>query len=430
MFQDCFEEWITEAVVLAPGEAIWFFRWQLLKEGLPLGDTRDFGFHSGSPVNWARREAQVETMVSTVQEGHHTITKKRTKARGSECPQGIMKTNWAPAAAYNIEEWMQGLEEDASEVEVRNSKVSNWGTDWRNTCSQCVDKSRRQHRRQGAPQLPRDTSSGSPSSGGGSSNWGNEQSSHQSTMTRESRKSSQAGRAGRGLKVKVNLLIFKDEKTKDAVTYHSWQWDIAIFHCLGCDDQHLLPYIFWSLQGFPGNLARNLGEDATLTDILQMLDEHYGMVMTFDTFARRSIPSSKVPGRIWPSAKFGVCLAQQVQILQSEYPGRIQQEHVEEMKQDHFYEGLNPDYQCMLAHKVDGKHPTSYSDLLLASQKLEKWAEARDPLLPKTTTLGGLNATWPQMSGNLFPSMKLKGNCTFMAWSVTVESIGTEGTWV
>ena len=56
---------------------------------------------------------------------------------------------------------------------------------------------------------------------------------------------------------------------------------MAIFHHSGWDDQHLLLYIFQSLQGFPGDLARSLGEDATLTDVLQMLDEHYGMVMTF-----------------------------------------------------------------------------------------------------------------------------------------------------
>ena len=61
----------------------------------------------------------------------------------------------------------------------------------------------------------------------------------------------------------------------------------------------------------------------------------------------------------------------------------IQQEHVEEMKQDYFYEGLNPKYQWMLAHKVDGKHPNNYSDLLLAAQKLERQAEARDLLLLK-----------------------------------------------
>ena len=83
--------------------------------------------------------------------------------------------------------------------------------------------------------------------------------------------------------MKVNLLIFKDEKTKDAVTYHSLWWDIAIFNCLGWDVQYLLLYIFGSLQGFPGDFARSLGKDATLTNVLQMLDEHYGVVMIFDT---------------------------------------------------------------------------------------------------------------------------------------------------
>ena len=125
-------------------------------------------------------------------------------------------------------------------------------------------------------------------------------------------------------------------------------------------------------------------------------------------------------------AEFGVHLLQQVQIPQSEYLGRIQQEHVEEMKWDHFYEGLNPEYWCMLAHNMDGKHPASYSYMLLAGQKLERWAEARDLLFPKTTSMGGSNVTQPQTSGNLFPSRKLKGNHTFTAWSAIVESIGAE----
>ena len=80
----------------------------------------------------------------------------------------------------------------------------------------------------------------------------------------------------------------------------------------------------------------------------------------------------------------------------------------------------------MLAHKVDGEHPSSYSNLLLTAQKLEKWPEARDPLLPKTTTTGGLNITQPQTLGNLFPSRKLKSNHTFMAQSTIVENIEAE----
>ena len=101
--------------------------------------------------------------------------------------------------------------------------------------------------------------------------------------------------------MQVNLLIFKNEKTKDAVTYPSWWWDIAIFYCLGWDDQHLLPYVFQSLQGFLGNLVRSLGEDATLNDVLQMLDEYYGIVMMFDALSKELYSLRKDQGRMWPN---------------------------------------------------------------------------------------------------------------------------------
>ena len=140
-------------------------------------------------------------------------------------------------------------------------------------------------------------------------------------MMSGSRESNQAKRVGRGLRVKVNLPIFKDKKTKDAMTYHSWWWDIAIFHCLGWDNQHLLPYIFWSLQGFPGDLVRSSGKDATLTSVLQMLDKHYSVVITFDTLSKELYSLKK--GSRENVAEFGVHLSQQVQILQLEYLGRI-----------------------------------------------------------------------------------------------------------
>ena len=136
--------------------------------------------------------------------------------------------------------------------------------------------------------------------------------------------------AGHSLRVKVNLPIFKDEKTKDVVTYHSWWWDLAIFCCLGRDDQHLLPYVFWSLKGFLGDLARSLGKDTTLNDVLQTLDKHNGIVMMFDTLSKELYSLKQGSGE--NVAKFGVCLSQQDQILLSEYPGRIQPELIEEMK--------------------------------------------------------------------------------------------------
>ena len=80
----------------------------------------------------------------------------------------------------------------------------------------------------------------------------------------------------------------------------------------------------------------------------------------------------------------------------------------------------------MLAHKVYGEDPVTYSELLLAAWKLERWAEARDPLLPRSRTIGSSNITCSHSQGNLFPSRKLKGNHTFTAWSIAVEDNKTE----
>ena len=90
------------------------------------------------------------------------------------------------------------------------------------------------------------------------------------------------------------------------------------------------------------------------------------------------------------------------------------------MKCDHFYGGLNPKYQWMLVHKLDGENWANYSDLLPATSKLERRAEARDPLPQKTVVTSGLNAIHSQTPGNLFPLCKWKGNHTFTIWAATI----------
>ena len=35
--------------------------------------------------------------------------------------------------------------------------------------------------------------------------------------------------------MKINLSIFKDEDTKDAVIYQSWHWDIMVYHQAGAE---------------------------------------------------------------------------------------------------------------------------------------------------------------------------------------------------
>ena len=43
----------------------------------------------------------------------------------------MMKATQVPASAYNIEEWIWGLEEEAPKVKVRNGDVDNNGLEQR-----------------------------------------------------------------------------------------------------------------------------------------------------------------------------------------------------------------------------------------------------------------------------------------------------------
>ena len=191
-----------------------------LSEWLLYRKARDVAFSMAVPVILARRQAQVRMAVNMVQEGCRAmadavVEKEHKSLRGKK------KTNQTPAAAYNTEEWMQGIEEDDSEVELRNGRVGNCRAEPRNAWSWNVSRGRRCCRRQGRPQFPWNALGGSPFSGGGSSDQGSDQVFHQLNLTRGSREGKRPVWEERGLRVKVNLPIFKDEKTKDTVTYGS-----------------------------------------------------------------------------------------------------------------------------------------------------------------------------------------------------------------
>ena len=223
-------------------EVILYFGQWLLKEGLPLGDSRDVGFHLGSPVNLAGGETQVEMMVSSIWEGHQAITdavvEKRTKARGPGCPQGTMKIHWTPVAAYNIKEWVWGLEEDASEAEA---KMVMWVV---------MRLSRRMLALSVWVEVEDSVENKVPND-------------YQETLLEDLPLQEEGVQIREVSRVPISQpwLEGPERVTKQEGQEGVWEWRSicwsSIFSCLGWDDQHLLPYIFWSLQGFPGDLARS-----------------------------------------------------------------------------------------------------------------------------------------------------------------------------
>ena len=82
--------------------------------------------------------------------------------------------------------------------------------------------------------------------------------------------------------MKINLPFFKDEDKKDTFTYQSWHWDIMVYHQAEWQD-HTLPSVICSLQGYSGELVRRSGTDVTLDVVTAVLDGHYNNVKAQNT---------------------------------------------------------------------------------------------------------------------------------------------------
>ena len=118
--------------------------------------------------------------------------------------------------------------------------------------------------------------------------------------------------------MKINLPVFKDKDTKDAVTYQSWRWDLTVYWCAGCRDHTLLPYAIRSLQGYPGELVWSPGTDITLDDILTILDEHYNNVKVLDVLNQELFQLQMADKEI--VSDWGVCIPRNLQILAASFP--------------------------------------------------------------------------------------------------------------
>ena len=148
--------------------------------------------------------------------------------------------------------------------------------------------------------------------------------------------------------MKINLPVFKDEDTKDAITYQSSCWDITDYCHVGCQDCTLLPYVIHSLQSYPGEEVRSSGTNVTLDDALTILDEHYNNVKALDALNQELFQLRM--GEKETMSDWGVCLSRHLQVLTALFPDRFPPGRVAKLKQDHFYGGLPKELKAMVAH--------------------------------------------------------------------------------
>ena len=132
--------------------------------------------------------------------------------------------------------------------------------------------------------------------------------------------------------MKINLTVFKDEDTKDAITYQSWHWDLMVYHSAECQDHTLLLYTICSLQGYLGELVRSLGTDITQDDILTILDEHYNNVKALDALNQELFQLCM--GEKESVSDLGVHLSRPFQVLAASFPECFPPDHIAKMNHE------------------------------------------------------------------------------------------------
>ena len=168
--------------------------------------------------------------------------------------------------------------------------------------------------------------------------------------------------------MKINLPVFKDEDTKDAITYQSWNWDLTVCHHAGCWDCTLLPYAIHSLQGYPGELARSLGTDIILDDVFSIMDEHYNNVKALDALNQELFQLCM--GQKEMVSDWGVHLLRHLQVLTASFPEHFPLDHVDKLKHDHFYSGLPKVLKATVAYLKASTNKKTYSDYLQAVREV------------------------------------------------------------
>ena len=219
-------------------------------EGMSLGEVRDAAFTLTGAGTWVGRPDYLATDPLTIQEGWQMITQAITECRIEA--RGLGQPLSHPLALQPFRFYHS---RDSSWKDCpRDSSFDHQPSPHRLQRGWNHDRHRR-HLRLIPPQPT------SPSSDHRfESNRGSVLMALLVSSQLDRSKGSQHSWCGRRCKetrahMKINLPIFKDEDTKDVITYQSWTWDLTVYCCVGCRDHTVLPYAIWSLQGYPGELV-------------------------------------------------------------------------------------------------------------------------------------------------------------------------------
>ena len=219
--------------------------------------------------------------------------------------------------------------------------------------------------------------------------------------------------------MKINLLVFKDEDTKDTITYQSWCWDLAVNHHAGCQDCTHFPYTIFPHKFTWGSWWVAWGQ----TPLWMMSSPYWMSTITMSRpwilWTRNSFSYAWVKKKT--VSDWGVHLLRHLQVLVVSHLECFSPDHVAKLKHDHFYGGLPKRLKGMVAYLKASTNKKTYSDYLWAVREAEK-EEMMEPSISQTSN----NTAKPEVM-SFFLLWKLNGTRPTKTPAVRVAHLEEEG---
>ena len=168
-----------------------------------------------------------------------------------------------------------------------------------------------------------------------------------------------------GRRKKLNLPIFRDSSSDNAITYDDWRSKVDNYVREGHSHQLIRDSVLSALEGRPCHTAKAamVDGDGSLKSVMSTLDQVYGGTMTYTTLLNKL---NSVQQGYAESAKDYYERVLQIRVkLQGFHTYMFQRGDLERQIKEAFFNGLKPEYQAMVVHKRDD--PTvGTTDLLSA----------------------------------------------------------------
>ena len=174
-----------------------------------------------------------------------------------------------------------------------------------------------------------------------------------------------------GHRKKLNLPIFRDSTSDNAITYDDWRSEVDNYVREGHSHQLIRDSVLSALEGPPRHTAKAamVDSDGSLKSIMSALDQVYGGATTYTTLLNKL--NSIQQGYAEPAKDYCERVLQIRVKLQEFHAYMFRRGDLECQTKEAFFNGLKPEYQVMVVHKKDD--PTvGTTDLLSAIRKCEE----------------------------------------------------------